>query len=460
MADFEVRNNRHGQPDRLRVRVRKTGFVTQSRLYDFSDGSPIIPKEALRWAARIESEMADLGMHRKEPPTPPPEAKLSIAQALDRYETDLIIRNGDVGNASRARKHLPDNLLNTAVADLTVADLQAWRNSLVGSLAPATINRVMTQLKAALNLAADADEGRTIRSRAPWEIGLSSLADAEEARNVVINDAVIAALIGAAYTESTAFGLFIEVAAVTGSRASQIAALKVDDLQASGEPRLMMPTSKKGRGVKAVRRQPIPIPMSLAEKLRFASHGRPGAAVLLPKSSGGAFITSNDHVRPWNRIRKAANLKPEAIAPYVLEEITLYALRHSSIVRQILRGVPLRVVAALHDTSVAMIERNYSRYIAGQADAIARAALPSFPVVQVPAASPHYRPHQDSQCPHGHSYAEFPPYIAKSGSIACAECARQRTRRNKAAKRTFNDTSPVGDEPRPAPVRRGSTPAL
>jgi hypothetical protein len=214
MADFEVRNNRHGQPGRLRVRVRKTGFVTQSRLYDFigwnPDGSAIIPKEALRWAARVESEMADLGMHRKETSAQPPEAKLSVAQALDRYETDLIIRNGDVGNASRTRKHLPDSLLNIAVAELTVVDLQAWRNSLVGNLAPATINRVMTPLKAALNLAADADEGRTIRSRAPREIGLSSLADAEEARNVVINDAVIAALIGATYAESAAFGLFIE----------------------------------------------------------------------------------------------------------------------------------------------------------------------------------------------------------------------------------------------------------
>jgi integrase len=386
--------------------------------------------------------MTDLGIHRKASPAPPPEAKLSVAQALDRYEADLTIRKGDTGNASRARKHLPESLRSTAVADLTVADLQTWRNSLVGNLAPATINRVMTPLKAALNLAADADEGRSIRSRASWEIGLSALADAEEARNVVINDAVIAALISAAYAENTAFGLFVEVAAVTGSRASQIAALAVDDLQATGEPRLMMPTSKKGRGVKVVRRQPIPIPVALAEKLRLASHGRTGAAPLLPKPGGGAFATSNDHVRPWNRIRKAANLKPEAIAPYALEDITLYALRHSSIVRQILRGVPLRVVAALHDTSVAMIERNYSRYIAGQADAIARAALPTFPVTQVPAMAPHSRPPQDGQCPHGHSYAEFPPYIAKSGSIVCAECARLRTRRNKAAKRAVSATAP------------------
>lgn len=165
-------------------------------------------------------------------------------------------------------------------------------------------------------------------------------------------------------------------------------------------------------------------------------------------------------MRPWNRIRKSANLKPEAIAPYALEEVTLYALRHSSIVRQILRGVPLRVVAALHDTSVAMIERNYSRYIAGQADAIARAALPSFPVVQAPAPLPQSRPPQDGHCPHGHSYAEFPPYIAKSGSIVCAECARQRSRRNKAANRTVSAASLVGDEPRPAPVRQGSAPVL
>jgi hypothetical protein len=53
----------------------------------------------------------------------------------------------------------------------------------------------------------------------------------------------------------------------------------------------------------------------------------------------------------------------------------MYALRHSSIVRQILAGVPVRVVAAIHDTSVVMIERTYSRFIADHADALARGAL-------------------------------------------------------------------------------------
>jgi hypothetical protein len=55
--------------------------------------------------------------------------------------------------------------------------------------------------------------------------------------------------------------------------------------------------------------------------------------------------------------------------------LTSCALRHTSIVRAILANVPLRVIAAIHDTSVAMIERNYSAFITDHSDAIARAAL-------------------------------------------------------------------------------------
>jgi hypothetical protein len=55
--------------------------------------------------------------------------------------------------------------------------------------------------------------------------------------------------------------------------------------------------------------------------------------------------------------------------------VTIYALRHSNIVRQLLAGVPARVVAVNHDTSIAMLERTYSRYIGDHADALARGAL-------------------------------------------------------------------------------------
>jgi hypothetical protein len=53
----------------------------------------------------------------------------------------------------------------------------------------------------------------------------------------------------------------------------------------------------------------------------------------------------------------------------------MYALRHSSIVRALLAGVPARVVAAVHDTSIGMLERTYSAFIADHADTIARRGL-------------------------------------------------------------------------------------
>ena len=56
-------------------------------------------------------------------------------------------------------------------------------------------------------------------------------------------------------------------------------------------------------------------------------------------------------------------------------EVTLYALRHSSIVRDLLANVPVRIVATKHDTSIAMIERNYSKYIADHADVLSRRAM-------------------------------------------------------------------------------------
>ena len=55
--------------------------------------------------------------------------------------------------------------------------------------------------------------------------------------------------------------------------------------------------------------------------------------------------------------------------------VTAYAFRHSSIVRQLLASVPVRLVASLHDTSVTEIERHYSKYIAEHSDALSRRAL-------------------------------------------------------------------------------------
>ncbi len=104
----------------------------------------------------------------------------------------------------------------------------------------------------------------------------------------------------------------------------------------------------------------------MADKLQRAGHGRAGTAFLLVKPSGEPWRKS-DHLRAFRRVAVAVGLNPG--------EVTAYALRHSSIVRALLANVPIRVVATLHDTSVPMIERTYSKFISDHSDAIARRAM-------------------------------------------------------------------------------------
>ncbi len=293
--------------------------------------------------------------------TAPRKIPITVKQALDRYEADLKTRGGDIHNVDRLRIHLPPAIAGKSVALLTVDDLRDWRDGL--QRRPASVNRICTILKATLNLAASRDARLSSRI---WEIGLSTIPDAENARNVILHDFQVLAIIEEARAYGKEFGLLVEVAAVTGARVSQIYRLEVQDLQLGDAPRLMMPASRKGKGVKKVMRRPVPIPSGLAVVLAATSEGQAPTAPLLVKPSGVPWRKS-DHSRPFARITRRAGLDPK--------EVTLYALRHSSIVRQLLVGVPIRVVAVNHDTSVVMIERTYSRYISDHADALARAAL-------------------------------------------------------------------------------------
>ncbi len=326
-----------------------------------------------------------------EPTKGPSSSPVTVDKALTAYAADLVVRGGDGTNVARVRKHLPVPLLGKAVAALTRDDLKDWRDSLAKTLAPATVNRTCNGFKAALNLAADGCDH--ITSRAAWEKGLASIPDAERARNVILADSEVEKLIQAAYRHSGAFGLLVEVAAITGSRYGQIAGLTVGDLQdGNGDPRLMMPTSKKGKGQKKVLRRPVPITPALAQKLRVAAGTRAATEPLLVKPSGAAWAHS-DQAKPFARAVKAAGLDASRLAPYSVDDVTIYALRHSSIVRQALRGVPLRVVAALHDTSVVMIERTYSANISDHADSIARVALfEPAPIVADPPVEKSHRP--------------------------------------------------------------------
>ena len=360
----------------LRVANGKRGNWTRAiaAADDFmdADGSTVLDF----WQAQDRAR----ALARTEGDADGPDNPITVSQALDRYKADLTTRGGDIGNVERIRIHLSATLLTKDVALLASRDFRKWRDDLATKLAPATVNRTAAAFKAALNLAAEHDD--RIANRRAWETGLASIPDAEQSRNVILPENTIRLIIAAAYRDSPEFGLLIEVAAVTGARVSQLSTLETADLQGERpDPRLMMPSSRKGKGTKKIERRPVPIPPPLAAKLHDLTKDRPPSAPLLIKpdqklrkngierSLAPSYRRweKSDHSRLFARAAKAAGLDPA--------KVTMYALRHSNIVRQILAGVPLRVVAVNHDTSVGMLERTYSRYIGDHADALARVAL-------------------------------------------------------------------------------------
>jgi integrase len=291
---------------------------------------------------------------------------VTVREALDGYQADLTARGGDVHNVARVRGHLSNTLSAKTVALLSGRDLRRFRDNLLAkNLRASSVNRISNALRAALNLAAAQDQ--RINNQAAWRIGLATIFDAGQARNVILSDQVVRNIIAAAFGIGSELGLLVETAAVTGARISQIANLRVADLQAErSDPRLMMPSSRKGRGQKKITRVPVPIPSRLAEKLKNTSKNKATDAPLLTKPSGDRWKQS-DHSRLFRRVVLQAALDPS--------KVTFYALRHSSIARDLLANVPVRIVATKHDTSIPMIERNYSKYIADHADVLSRRAM-------------------------------------------------------------------------------------
>jgi hypothetical protein len=397
---------------------------------------------------RAQERALKMASHNDE--TAAEDASQTVAQALDAYEASLKKNRRDPGNASRVRPHLPRPMLASPVATLGAGKLREWHDSLTETVAPATVKRIANAFRAALNLAADKDE--RIENRSAWTKGLKSLDDVHQARNVFLTAYEIYRIITAAYDDSVEFGLFVETAAITGARESQIARLLVADLQDGITPRLMMSPSNKGNRKTPPPPYPVAITPVLAARLRTAAAGRPLTAPLLVKPvyqpkglpNGGRreiiwtperiaqaealaapdadgntrphseiaerlgvsenAITGllwrrrqkqqpgaqrlpsrgtepwgpSDHGRPFARVVAAAKVRPG-------EKVTIYALRHSSIQRQLLANIPISIVAAGHDTSDAIIRRNYARFIGNHADGLVRPVLLDTTTLPLPA---------------------------------------------------------------------------
>jgi integrase len=330
---------------------------------DYEDAAP--PHSMTYWQAMDAARLLARGVSGT---ISDENAPLTVAQALDKYEADLRDRGGCVSNATRARCNA-GSLLHRFVAQLTIDELKGWVRHLATTMAPASVNRTRSCLRAALELAAAAD--RRITNTATFKIGLKGIADAQRAENVILDQRTVLAFVAKAYEVSDDLGLLMDILAETGARTSQATRLEVGDFRDHAtRPTLMIPRSAKGGSSKRLERKnkriANPISTTLAARLRKATENRDPRAPLLLQN-GMAWCSD-----PSTAYRRDVRAIFEALG---VGHATVYALRHSSIVRNLLANVPVRVVAALHDTSVGQIESNYSHHIDEYSDEVARRGL-------------------------------------------------------------------------------------
>ena len=337
-----------------RTQYQRDGADWIKRIGLADDLEPADGKHVLTYWQAIDVARA---LARRQPGADDANRPVTVSEALDRYQRDLDSRGADAQNANRVRRHLTPTLATKPVALLTMNDLRHWRDGLVSKgVAPATINRTRAGLRAALELAASLDD--RITNRNAFRSGLKGLPGGKNARRVVLPDADVLRLVETAYQEDRAFGVLVEVLAQTGARVSQAARLRCADLQADrADPRLLMPTSYKGRGQKEKQQVPVPITAALAALLAELKGDRPDDAPLLLKSDGSRWLEINksEHWNLFRAVAERAGFDPDAI--------TSYALRHSSICRALLNGVPVSVVGRSSTTHPAARSRRTTRPI-------------------------------------------------------------------------------------------------
>lgn len=279
-----------------------------------------------------------------------------------------------------------EKLPSIPLSKLTEDDLTRWLSRVDPKLKQTSRQRLASDTKAALNRI-----HRRMRKALPPDFadivrfGLKVTSNGEAPQplardNQILTDDQVRSILSsiAKVDRDGDLTRLVIVLAATGARFSQVARLQVRDVQPD-RSRILMPSSRKGRE-RAASFTPIPVGADVLAALGPITQGRDGEERLLVRWRY-AQVSITDWVRVsrehWKTPSEMLRFWHKACAAIALKGTVPYALRHSSIVRAIRNGLPIRLVAALHDTSVVMIERHYGRWIADGLEEIAsRAVVP------------------------------------------------------------------------------------
>jgi integrase len=369
-----------------------------------ADDSPDMPADGQRVLTFDQAQAAARDWARRRVESVRTEIRLAssptVRTAIEIYVSARKSRHAEAGRDAELR--LAHHVLKAPLAerkllDLSDTDLARWRAGLKrggrgnetgkAPLAPGTVARLLNDLRAALTAGAR-------KAKAPAELyttlkdGLRAPEKPDRAREKqVLRDTDVRRLVECATSHDVDFGALVLVLAATGARMDQVARIRVVDFQPEAE-RVMIPVSRKGKGEKQINHIAVPLPKDVIARLRSLTSDRPGHEALLmrwhhqqvrgDKASGllprwerigrRRWSDGSSMTRPWRTVVAAAQLSPGLVP---------YCLRHSSIVRGLRAGLPISLVAAVHDTSAMMIEKHYGAFIVDATEDLLRRAMVS-----------------------------------------------------------------------------------
>jgi integrase len=306
----------------------------------------------------------------------------TVSQAMTAYVEDYKARGGKdlKGLESTINAHILPKLGDKKVVDLDTAAIRSWHRGLATTaprlrqskkpnapkkppqpVAPndtdgqrarrASANRILTVLKAALNLAYADDK---VPSDNAWR-RVKPFDKVEAARIRFLTDDEAKRLVNAADPD---FRPMITAALLTGARYGELVRFRVADYNPeAGTLHVRVSKTGKSRHV-----------MLTDEGKRFFTDrcaGKASKALILLRPDGEAWGKS-DQIRPMRAACEAASITPA---------IGFHILRHTHASRLTMAGVPLGVVASQLGNSEAICAKHYAHLCPGYVAESIRAAF-------------------------------------------------------------------------------------
>lgn len=298
----------------------------------------------------------------------------NVRQACEAYERHVRATKGerpadDLKMRYKRWIYSDTELAEIDLSRLTRTRLDRWRARMTATPAkinrdkrerplervrsPASINRDMTALRAALNYALDAGK---VATDAAWRLSLRPAKNAGGRRDFYLDITQRRKLIEHA---EPGLALLLRGMSLVPLRPGAVAALTVQ----SFDTKLGVLTIGKDKAGKDRR---IKLPAATAALFAERTEDRKASEPLFTRSDG----------KPWDKDAWKGPIKDAAAAAELPPSTTAYSIRHSVITDLVTGGLDLLTVAQLSGTSVAMIEKHYGHLRADvAAAALAQLAL-------------------------------------------------------------------------------------